>query len=62
MRVVLDRDLCQANGVCMALAPAVFELDDDLELRILVDVVPEDAEDDTREAATQCPRSALTIQ
>ncbi|WP_111510828.1 ferredoxin [Mycobacterium kyogaense] len=61
MKVSVDRDLCQVNGVCMALAPTVFELDDDLDLHVLVDEVPADAEADVREAALQCPRSALSV-
>jgi ferredoxin len=37
MKLVIDRDLCEANGVCVRLAPAVFALDDDdvLHLRVL---------------------------
>ena len=34
MRVTVDRDLCEANGVCAGLVPQVFRLDDDDELHI----------------------------
>ena len=27
MRVTVDRDLCEANGVCAGLVPGVFRLD-----------------------------------
>ena len=52
MRVVVDWDLCESNGLCMVAAPEVFELQDDDTLMILqenpdeslrarvVDVVP----------------------
>ena len=32
MRVILDRDLCESNGVCEGLAPEVFRINDDDEL------------------------------
>ena len=35
MRVVVDWDLCESNGLCMAAAPEVFELQDDDTLMIL---------------------------
>lgn len=60
MKLVLDRDLCEANGVCVRLAPAVLALDDDdvLHLRVLE---PADA---TQRAAMDaaiagCPKGAL---
>ena len=37
MRVAVDRDLCEANGVCAGLAPEVFDLDDEDYLHILDD-------------------------
>ena len=40
MRVTVDRDLCEANGVCAGLVPAVFFLDDDDELHITEGEVP----------------------
>ncbi|MBV8236128.1 MAG: ferredoxin, partial [Acidimicrobiia bacterium] len=35
MRVVVDRDLCESNGVCEGLVPSVFRINDDDELDIL---------------------------
>ncbi|WP_414636096.1 ferredoxin [Amycolatopsis sp.] len=40
MKVGVDRMLCEANGVCVSFAPAVFELDDDEELVIRQSEVP----------------------
>ncbi len=40
MRVVVDRDLCEANGVCAGLAPEVFDLDDEDYLHIVAPEVP----------------------
>ena len=35
MRVEVDRDLCEANGVCAGLAPEVFDLDGEDYLHIV---------------------------
>ena len=35
MRVIVDRDLCESNGVCEGLVPEVFRINDDDELDIL---------------------------
>jgi hypothetical protein len=40
MRVAVDRDLCEANGVSAGLAPEVFDLDDEDYLHILAAEVP----------------------
>ena len=40
MRVAVDRDLCEANGVCTGLAPEIFDLDDEDYLHILAAEVP----------------------
>jgi ferredoxin len=60
-RVVVDRDRCVGSGSCEALAPAVFEVDDDGVLALLR---PEPADDelaDVRDAVQACPTRALTL-
>ena len=32
MKIVVNRDLCESNAVCMDVEPSVFEVDDDDEL------------------------------
>lgn len=60
MKIVVDRDLCEANGVCVRLAPRAFELDDDdvLHLRVLE---PADASQRAAidAAIAGCPKGAL---
>ena len=60
MKIVVDRDLCEANAVCVRLAPAVFELDesDVLHLRVLR---PADASQRAAidAAIAGCPKGAL---
>ena len=36
MKILVDRSKCDGNGVCMGIAPDVFEVDDDMQLHILV--------------------------
>ena len=61
MRVVVDRDLCEANGVCAGLAPDVFDLDDDDDLHIAAGEVPAASADAVRRAVGSCPRLALSL-
>lgn len=59
MDVKVDFDRCEANGVCVGLAPDVFDLNDDDELIVTRPVAEENA-GAVREAIVQCPRAALT--
>jgi ferredoxin len=60
MKVRVDFDRCEANGVCVGIAPDIFELDDDDQLHISSAVPPADREEDVRTAIAQCPRAALS--
>ena len=60
MRVSVDRDACEANGVCVSLVPEVFALDDDDNLRILAADVPGDLAEPVLTAVRACPKAALT--
>jgi len=62
MRVTVDRDLCEANGVCASLVPAVFDLDDEDYLHIMVDDVPAELADLVRRAVLSCPKVALRVE
>ena len=59
MRVIVDRDLCEANGVCAGLVPEVFRLDDDDELHITEGEVPPELAAQVRHAVQSCPKTAL---
>jgi len=60
MRVKIDEDLCIACGLCEESVPEVFRLGDDV-AEVIVDEVPADLEDSVREAASDCPVSAITV-
>ena len=62
MRVAVDRDLCEANGVCAGLAPEVFDLDDEDYLHVLVTEVPPGQHAAVRSAVASCPKQALRLE
>ncbi len=60
MRVRVNRDLCTGLGNCVALAPTVFELDEEGKAVVLdPSSVSEDA---LLEAAESCPFDAIIIE
>lgn len=61
MQISVDSDLCESNGLCMAAAPEVFELDDDDALQILIEEPGEELRAKVQEAASRCPRQAITL-
>ena len=61
MKVEADYDACEANAVCAGLVPEVFEVDDDDNMNILVDEVPERLADGVKHAVRSCPKAALKL-
>jgi ferredoxin len=62
MRIEVDWDLCESNGVCMGVIPEVFQLGDDDMLSVLQPEVTPENESLVREAVRQCPRQAISIE
>ncbi len=62
MRVTVDHDLCEANGVCANLVPQVFDLDDDDVLHITTGEVQAGLTDKVRLAVQSCPKMALRLE
>ncbi|MBA0126927.1 ferredoxin [Haloechinothrix sp. YIM 98757] len=60
MRVLVDYDACEANGVCAGLAPEVFELDADDQLHVTGDP-PQETFERVRRAVRSCPKRALSL-
>jgi len=61
MRVIVNRDLCEGNGVCAQVAPDVFEVGDDDQAKLLVAEPDEALRTKVLEAVRRCPRQALAI-
>ena len=60
MRVVVDRDRCEGNAVCVGIAPDLFELDDEDYVMVTVDPIPADRVAAAEQSIAECPRAALT--
>lgn len=61
MRVVLDRDLCEANARCVGAAPEVFQIDEDEYNHVLIENPGEELRRKIEDAARLCPRQAISI-
>lgn len=62
MKIIVDRQRCDGNGVCMGIAPEVFDVDDDLYLHV-AETIPDDPElrARVRQSITSCPILALKL-
>lgn len=61
MHVIVDRTLCEDNGICVGAAPDVFDLDEDGKL-VIVDADPAESHRRAVEDAVMiCPVQALSI-
>ena len=61
MKVKVDYDLCESNGLCEALAPEVFWLDDDDNLQLHKEEIGEAEEAHVRRAVAACPTQAISL-
>ncbi|GII79354.1 ferredoxin [Sphaerisporangium rufum] len=62
MRIKVDYDACEANAVCMGLAPDVFEVDEEDNLHVLLPEPPPEMLDRVRHAVRSCPKAALSLE
>jgi ferredoxin len=61
MRITVDRDRCTGHGRCYALAPEVFDADDDGYGVARFEQLPADLEGAARRGAANCPEDAITV-
>jgi ferredoxin len=62
VRVLVDRQACESNAVCMGFAPEVFEVTYDGTLVVLDEYPPETLRESVGQAARSCPRQAISIE
>jgi ferredoxin len=62
MKAKVDQDACLGCGVCTDICAEVFEADDEGKAHVKRDPVPADLEESCRDAANQCPESAIKIE
>jgi ferredoxin len=61
MKIILDQDKCTGHARCNAIAPDLYELDDNGYCAITELQVPPDREADAQAGAGECPERAITI-
>jgi ferredoxin len=61
MRIKIDEERCTGHGRCYALAPEVFEPDDEGHSMLLSEVVPPELEAKARIGVDNCPEQAISI-
>ncbi len=64
MRLILDSEKCQGHGRCYALAPDLFDADEEGYSVLLPKggIVPEGREGDATLAVDNCPEYAITTE
>jgi len=64
VKITLDSEKCQGHGRCYALAPDLFDSDDEGYAILLVadGVVPAGMEEAATLAADNCPEFAITVE
>lgn len=62
MKVTIDRDGCISCELCASVCPDVFRMADDNLAEVYVDEIPEELEDDVREAAEGCPSEVIIVE
>jgi ferredoxin len=62
MHVAVDTGRCQAYANCVAIAPAVFDLDDDgVVAVVLLPDPPAELREAVEQAVALCPTRAITV-
>ncbi len=56
----VDREICQGTGYCVRISTELFELEDSMHAKVLIDAPPIEFEEEILEAATLCPTRAIT--
>ena len=62
MKAVVDKDLCIGCGICEGVAPEVFSLATEPYAVVIQDPVAEENYEATRQAAEDCPETAIIIE
>ena len=62
MKIKADYDLCESNALCEAMAPEVFEVDDNDDLQLKTDETTDDNLENVKRAVAACPRAAISLE
>jgi len=61
MKATVDAGACVGCGLCADSCPEVFEMDGDV-AKVIASTVPKNAEDTCKEAADNCPVTAIALE
>jgi ferredoxin len=61
MKVAVDFDTCDGNGVCMSICHEVFDVGED-GLHVLQDQPDDDLRQQLKGAEVSCPTQAITVK
>ena len=61
MKIKVDYDLCESNALCEAMAPEVFEVDDNDDLQLKTDETTDQNLENVKRAVAACPRAAISL-
>lgn len=61
MRVIIDYDRCEGNGVCLAFAYDVFDMDDQNRPYLLQEHPSEELRSQVEGAVAGCPTGAISL-
>lgn len=59
MKAKVIRENCIGCGACQAIAPNIFEIDDEGLSKVINEEVSKDNEEDFKDALESCPTSAI---
>lgn len=62
MKAYVDKDTCIGCGLCPAICPEIFEMEDDGKAVASKSEVPENLILSAKEAEDQCPVTAITVE
>lgn len=62
VKVVVDPALCEGNAICCALAPEIFEMNDDDVAEVILDDPDESLRTSILRAVDSCPRVAIRLE
>lgn len=62
MKAIVDKDTCIGCGLCPAICPEIYQMEDDGKAVASDDEIPENLKSSAQEAAEQCPVDAIAIE
>ena len=60
MQAAIDHEICIECEMCVEMCPEVFSLLDN-RVQVIIDPIPQDKEDISREAQENCPVDAIQV-